>query len=282
MSIVVKSLFLIERKLDRQLTLEIVAEFSACSSHHLSRVFTAATGRPVMRYIRDRRLSEAARKLASGASDVLQVALEAQFESHEAFGRAFRRNFDCTPSDVRSKASTNHLNLTEPFIMPTQNQSTPKPLLFELRPARRLVGLSGRFNSENIKTIPQIWERMNPYWNAIKRNVPGCAYGVSYGMDEDGFGYLAGLEVGADVAQDAELTTLEIPAQFCAVFEHRGHISAFQETFGRIWSEYFANTSVQAVKGYEMELYGERFRPDSENSVVEIEIPVDQETVPKA
>jgi transcriptional regulator GlxA family with amidase domain len=37
--------------------------------------FGAATGRSIMRYVRGRRLTEAARSLADGAPDILAVAL---------------------------------------------------------------------------------------------------------------------------------------------------------------------------------------------------------------
>ena len=45
-----------------------------------------------MRYMRGRRLSEAARVLANGGADILTVALDFGYGSHEAFTRAFRRS----------------------------------------------------------------------------------------------------------------------------------------------------------------------------------------------
>ncbi|MGE5157753.1 MAG: helix-turn-helix domain-containing protein [Gemmatimonas sp.] len=64
------------------------------------RAFAAATGFSVMRYVRARRLSEAARALARGAPDILSLALEADYGSHEAFTRAFRDHFGMTPEAV--------------------------------------------------------------------------------------------------------------------------------------------------------------------------------------
>ena len=61
-----------------------------------------------MRYARARRLTEAARVLAKGAPDILNVALEADYGSHEAFTRAFRDHFGMTPEAVRTRhPSTN-------------------------------------------------------------------------------------------------------------------------------------------------------------------------------
>jgi AraC family transcriptional regulator len=65
----------------------------------------AAAGRPVVRYLRARRLSEAGRELAAGAGDILDVALSAGYSSHEAFTRAFREQFGVTPEEVRKRGS---------------------------------------------------------------------------------------------------------------------------------------------------------------------------------
>jgi AraC family transcriptional regulator len=54
-----------------------------------------------MHYARGRRLSEAARALAAGAPNILEVALAAGYGSHEAFTRAFRRQFGVPPEALR-------------------------------------------------------------------------------------------------------------------------------------------------------------------------------------
>ena len=81
------------------------------------RAFAAATGLSVMRYVRARRLTEAARALANGAPDILSVALDADYGSHEAFTRAFRDHFGVTPEAVRGSARLDNLKLQEPIIM---------------------------------------------------------------------------------------------------------------------------------------------------------------------
>ena len=46
-----------------------------------------------MRYVRGRRLTEAARSLANGAPDILSVALEAGYGSHAALMKHSRARF---------------------------------------------------------------------------------------------------------------------------------------------------------------------------------------------
>src|SRR3954467_9125543 len=96
-----KALWYIESHLANALTLDEIAAVGGVSRFHMVRAFAAATGLPVMRYVRARRLTEAARGLAKGALDILALALEADYSSHEAFTRAFRDHFGITPEAVR-------------------------------------------------------------------------------------------------------------------------------------------------------------------------------------
>src|SRR5580704_13540894 len=112
-----KALWYIESHLARPLTLDEISAMAGISRFHMVRAFAAATGFSVMRYVRARRLTEAARTLAAGAPDILQVALEADYGSHEAFTRAFRDHFGLTPETVRSLACIEDLKLQEPIQM---------------------------------------------------------------------------------------------------------------------------------------------------------------------
>src|SRR5450631_1849565 len=132
-----KALWFIESHLARKLTLDEIAGIAGISRFHMVRAFAAATGLSVMRYVRARRLSEAARALAGGAPDILTLALDADYGSHEAFTRAFRDHFGVTPEVVRSSTRLDNLALQEPIPMdstPTDNLKAPrfatsKPLL---------------------------------------------------------------------------------------------------------------------------------------------------------
>jgi hypothetical protein len=75
MSISQKAAWIIERNIDRPLTLASLADACEVSRSHLSHAFVAAAGTPVVAYLRGRRLSHAAQTLAKGAPDILAVAL---------------------------------------------------------------------------------------------------------------------------------------------------------------------------------------------------------------
>jgi AraC family transcriptional regulator len=105
MNLVGKALWYIESHFAEEISLDDIAAASDVSRYHISRAFGLATGLSAMRYVRGRRLTEAARTLSRGASDILQVALDAGYGSHEAFTRAFRDQFGLTPEAVRSSRS---------------------------------------------------------------------------------------------------------------------------------------------------------------------------------
>src|SRR5262245_55405254 len=98
-----KAVWYIEGHFAGEITLERISEVAGVSRFHLSRAFGAVTGHSVMRYVRGRRLTEAARALAAGAPDILAVALESGYGSHEAFTRAFRDQFGLTPEALRAE-----------------------------------------------------------------------------------------------------------------------------------------------------------------------------------
>src|ERR1043166_350169 len=125
MNPVQKALWFVESHRREPIALEEVATHSGVSPYHLTRAFDAVTGHSLMRYVRARRLSEAARQLCNGAPDILTVALDAGYGSHEVFSPAFRDQFGLTPEQVRGQGQRSDLLLMEPIVM----YSTPLPQL---------------------------------------------------------------------------------------------------------------------------------------------------------
>lgn len=103
---IMKAQRLIEEQLDASLTPAELAEAAHFSLHHFHRIFRAQTGETVMQYVRRLRIERAARKLrASPQTRVMELALEAGYESHEAFTRAFIDRFGAPPSHYREQES---------------------------------------------------------------------------------------------------------------------------------------------------------------------------------
>jgi AraC-like DNA-binding protein len=86
---------------DHEATGEALAARLHLSRFHFDRVVSAAAGEPPATLRRRILLERAAYRLATGDDDVLRVALDAGYSSHEAFTRAFRRAYGETPSQWR-------------------------------------------------------------------------------------------------------------------------------------------------------------------------------------
>jgi AraC family transcriptional regulator len=95
----------IQRRLDEPLPLADLARVAGLSPHHFHHVFSGLLGESLHAHIRRLRLERAAGRLKLSRLSVVQIALEAGYETHEAFTRAFRASFGCSPSQFRQRHS---------------------------------------------------------------------------------------------------------------------------------------------------------------------------------
>ena len=271
-----KALRFIESHLADELTLDEIAGVAGISRFHMVRAFAAATGLSVMRYVRARRLPEAARALAGGAPDILHLAMDADYGSHEAFTRAFRDHFGVTPEAVRSSTRLDHLRLQEPIIMdstaidnlPAPRFATGKPFL--------VAGLGERYTWESGgPAIPGQWQRFHHQVQNIPGRVGQVAYGVCCNGDDAGnFDYIAGVEVSDFSELPREFSRVRIPEQRYAVFSHRDHVSTIRRTIHTIWNQWLPMSGLKAADAPNFERYDENFDPLTGNGGLEIWVPV--------
>src|ERR1700761_7055598 len=270
-----KALWYIESHLGRPLTLDDISAVAGVSRFHLVRAFAAATGFSVMRYVRARRLTEAARALAAGAPDILQVALDADYGSHEAFTRAFRDHFGVTPETVRATTCLAQLKLQEPILMESTAFDHIAPPRFETGKAMLVAGLGDRFSHDNGAGIPGLWQRFHQYIANFPGRTGKAAYGVCCNGDDAGnFDYIAGVEVADFSDLPREFSRVRIPEQRYAVFTHKDHVSAIRRTVNTIWNHWLPASGLKAADAPSFERYDEKFDSATGNGGFEIWIPV--------
>jgi AraC family transcriptional regulator len=281
MNLIGRALWYIEIHLAEEISLDDIATAVEVSRYHMSRAFGLATDRSVMRYVRGRRLTEAARSLSQGARDILAVALDAGYGSHEAFTRAFRDQFGLTPEAVRSRGNLDKLELVEPIKMTeavTTNLREPRG---EHGENLLIAGLRARYSNETIAGIPMQWQRFGPYIGSIARRIGRMGYGVCCDFDETGhFDYVSGVAV-SDVADLApELSFVQIPPRDYLVFRHDGHVSNIHATWRAIMEQWLPASGHRIAEAPNFERYSEGFDPDTGLGGVEIWIPVQSATRP--
>lgn len=92
----------IQHHLDDPLGLDELALVACFSPFHFHRVFKGMIGETVKGHIRRLRLERAASQLKLSAQPVTRIALQAGYETHEAFTRAFKAAFGLAPVHFRS------------------------------------------------------------------------------------------------------------------------------------------------------------------------------------
>jgi AraC family transcriptional regulator len=270
-----KALWYIESHLSGELSLEAIAGAVGVSRFHLCRAFTVSAGYSPAGYVRARRLTEAAKMLAQGAPDILDIALTAGYGSHEAFTRAFRQLFGLTPEQLRTQAHLDNLKLMEPLRM---DQTTITPLTsprIVQNGALLIFGLGQLYSTQANAAIPSQWDRFVPYLGNIQGQIGVVAYGVICNTDDAGnYEYICGVEVAEFPSHPAEFTRLRIGPQTYSVFEHREHISAIATTWKAVWNEGLSDSGYQAADSPAFERYGEQFDGRTGLGGVELWVPV--------
>lgn len=89
--------------LDEPISLPEAACLACLSQFHFHRVFRVMTGEPLMALVRRLRLERSAVALRDTRRQVIDLALEAGFDSHEAYTRAFRAAYSLSPSVFRRR-----------------------------------------------------------------------------------------------------------------------------------------------------------------------------------
>jgi AraC family transcriptional regulator len=267
------ALWYIESHFRDDLTLEDIAEIAGVTRFHLARAFRFATGLSVMRYLRARRLSEAARSLAAGETDILGVAVAFGYGSHEAFTRAFREQFGVTPTDVRRCGRIDNLQLLEAIHMNQPSKQTiAEPRIVDEKTL--LIGGIGRTHRGSNAAMPAQWQDFGPYIGSVPGQRGNVAYGVLYNDAEGSIDYLTGVEVADFAELPADFAHLRVAAQRYAVFSHAGHISTISDTWTAIWSEWFPNSDHEAADAPMFERYPESFDARTGSGGFEIWIPI--------
>lgn len=96
----------IQRNLDRSMSLGELAEVAAFSPFHFARIFRAMTGETVGEHVRRLKLERAAGHLRRTRRTVMEIALDAGFDTPEAFSRTFKAQFGEPPSRFRASRAT--------------------------------------------------------------------------------------------------------------------------------------------------------------------------------
>lgn len=270
----------IEENIHRNVTSDEIAKIAYSSKFHFLRTFYMLTGITLGDYIRQRRLSLAAKDIIASNMKIIDIAYKYGYETPEAFTKAFKKLHGVSPSEARKEG----INLKA--IPPISFQITvkgEKRMDYKIvkKEEFKAVGVSIRVtteNGENLKKIPQFWcevcsngicEKLDK--NASALGTLGICY--NYDMEQKKFSYMIGIE-GDHIEGIDNYEVLNISSYTWAVFESIGPMpNAIQNVWKKIYSEWFPATKYQHAGGPEIEVYlpGDT---DAEDYRCEVWIPV--------
>lgn len=118
-NIVKQSIDFIEENLKETLSLEELANRFFTTKYHYSRIFKAVTGISVIDYYRKRKLSDATFELQNSQKNILEIALDYGYNSHEAFSRTYKKYMNTNPSSIRK--GKKNINIFPKFTIIERN-----------------------------------------------------------------------------------------------------------------------------------------------------------------
>jgi AraC family transcriptional regulator len=96
----------IDNNLDKDLTLQELADISCFSRFHFNRIFSALMGETLFTFIQRLRLERAASRLCYEKTPIINIALDCGFSNAASFSKSFKAFHGYSPSQWRSKSKT--------------------------------------------------------------------------------------------------------------------------------------------------------------------------------
>jgi AraC family transcriptional regulator len=226
---ILRTLLYIQQHLGEPLDLEDLARVACFSPYHFHRVFRGLVGEPVQEHVRRLRLERAAWHLKLQDAAVTDVALDAGYESHEAFTRAFHAMFNLTPSQFRTahqsapeSPSGVHFNDPSGYHPPDYGE-LPQVEVKTLAPQRIVfVRHTGPYAG-----VHEAWAKLCGWAGPRGFLVPGARYlGISYDDPQitapEKLRYDAAITIDRPAEPEGEVGVTEMPGGEYATLLHKG------------------------------------------------------------
>ena len=219
--------------IDSELTLEQLSEVACFSKYHFHRLFTAYTGLSLRQYIKWLRLKRAAHQLNTHKNrNIIEIALDAGFESHESFARAFKKAGGQTPNEFRKRPGWDLWN-QPPYSLQTIQETTMNVTIKEL-PAKRLAVLE---HHGDFKKLGDTIDQMREWTRSQSINLkpkPDTRYGYAYNdpfeTPTDEFRHDIGILVPESFKIEGGPQERYLPAGRYAIATHKGSRNTVGDT----------------------------------------------------
>lgn len=251
----------IEQHLSENIDFDELYKCNESSKNVLEKTFYNICSMTLSEYIRKRRLSEAVFDLRNGMR-ILDIALKYQYESEDAFTRAFKRLHHVTPSMARQDNCVVTLYSRIVFTFTIQGNEAMNYQI-ENRPAMRIVGFKTFIDADKAGTsyIPKLWDAITPQQQAMleeKNNgmIKGVI-GLNGEMHDHGFDYW--IAVTSDAEPIDDYGDFVIPACEWIKIQAKGPLRplpvSLQSAYKRFYNEWLPASQYEHAGIAEIEYY---------------------------
>jgi AraC family transcriptional regulator len=283
----------IDQHLDEPLDLYTLAEVAHFSPFHFHRLFSAWMGETLGDYLRRRRVEVAAMRLAAQPrSTILSTALSAGFGSGEAFTRAFKTRFGCSPTVWRNQQIAQRRANSNPGQVNSKlsQARAPPPAEHE---ASRMSYMEANMNVKLVdrqpvtvaylrhlgpygEPIAQFWQNTYYPWAAANNLVEQPRYGISHDdpsiMAAEQCRYDACAEVAPDFIASGGAFKTVIPGGRYAVLPFNGNAEKVGEAWASLLRDWLPSSGLQLDARPCFEYYPKDAVCDAETGAFECEI----------
>jgi AraC family transcriptional regulator len=253
----------IEANLDGEISQGKIASLALCSSYNFQRMFSYISDRPLMDYIRARRLTFAAFDLMNGRERVVDLAVKYGYDSVDAFSRAFQRFHGVAPSRVRSEVVALR---SCPRLSFQISVGGTREMRYQIEqwPAFTVTGFwNGVPEEKAFEVVPGLWAdafqngRMARLFELCARadqrpsGIIGC-YMAGEAQDESG--YLMGVTTHVDAPGCADIPAPEglvqryFPAAMWAIINADGPLpDAVQSIYKQFYAQWLPGSGYEPV-----------------------------------
>ena len=237
--------------LDEALSFEQLAEIAFFSPFHFHRIYRGMVGETIAETVRRLRLLRAATAVGTSDRPILDIALEAGFDSGRGFTRAFVARTGMTPSAYRRQ----HARIDHDF-----KRGVPMDVEFRDFPARRVVAMR---KLGPYAEVPRVWDALLLWMRQreLTDRVEACI-GIPHDnpaevpADQVRYDACFGLSPGPEPELlDDELHWLELPGGPYAVYRHVGPYTLIGEAFNRLYGLWLPQSGITLRAAPLLEIY---------------------------
>lgn len=235
----------IGKNFDKDLDLDTLCQVACFSKYHFHRLFTAYCGISLKAYIKWLKLKRAAHQLTvSKDGTIINIALNAGFESHESFSRAFKKVCGQSPSHFKNNANWTTWE-NPPFFAPIKGKNIMEIKIKEL-PSKRLAVIEHHGDPLKLtNTLDKLisWAKEQPIDLKPKA---GEAFGLGYhdprDVSPEDFRFDLALSIPEDFKLHGPVFEKRLPAGRYAVAVHKGSRDTMGDTAYAIYHDWLSKS----------------------------------------